>query len=238
MQQAYRTLRVIAEAQAIRIGLSLAPDALMLRELCTACATLGSESSMGVKAVVLDFGAIAGTGGAEAIPVHHNDVERATVAVRAVPQPVLSVVRGVLSQAGTTLVQASDLVLMAHEAALALSAAGKDGYDTISGMAALRLRYATWSVPAVEIGAEMERILAMLREKSAMALRLAKASIRLGSSGASGDSSDGGQASAAGRLEVLKQVNEFYLTHVMQTTDAVEGLRAFLEKRAPQWKNR
>ena len=51
MQQAYRVLRIVSEAQTIRIVLVLAPDELMLRELCTACAALNTESSSGIKAV-------------------------------------------------------------------------------------------------------------------------------------------------------------------------------------------
>lgn len=40
------------------------------------------------------------------------------------------------------------------------------------------------------------------------------------------------------RLEhTLKDVERFYLEELMTTDDAVEGIRAFLEKRLPQWKN-
>ena len=81
----------------------------------------------------------------------------------------------------------------------------------------------------------MTRILDMLREKSAVALRLTKDSTRLAVAPRfiEGEASD-----AAARLEALKKVNEFYLSHVMQTADAGEGLHAFLEKRKPRWKNK
>jgi len=72
----------------------------------------------------------------------------------------------------------------------------------------------------------MERILNMLREKSAVALRLAKAGARLG------------QAEQATPLEALQRINRLYLAEVMQSQDASEGLHAFLEKRKPAWKNR
>jgi len=71
----------------------------------------------------------------------------------------------------------------------------------------------------------MERVLDMLRGKSAVALRHTKASVRLG------------QANHVTKLEALGRVNTFYLTQVMQSADAHEGLRAFLEKRQPDWKN-
>ena len=76
------------------------------------------------------------------------------------------------------------------------------------------------------INKEMGRILNQLREKSAMALRLTKASVRLG------------QAEQLTPLEALQHINAFYLTEVMRTKDAAEGLRAFLEKRQPVWENR
>jgi hypothetical protein len=55
MQQAYRALRIIAEAQTIRIVLAPDPTELMLNELSIASASLHTESSRGIKAVVLDF---------------------------------------------------------------------------------------------------------------------------------------------------------------------------------------
>ena len=71
----------------------------------------------------------------------------------------------------------------------------------------------------------MERVLDLLRAKSAIALRHTKASVRL---------SDAHDATS---LEALEQVNKLYLTQLMQTHDAQEGLQAFLEKRKPNWKN-
>ena len=55
MQQSYRALRIIAEAQTIRIVLAPEPDELMLKELCVLSDSLHTESSSGIKAVVLDF---------------------------------------------------------------------------------------------------------------------------------------------------------------------------------------
>ena len=36
----------------------------------------------------------------------------------------------------------------------------------------------------------------------------------------------------------LRTIEDIYLNELMQTTDAHEGLKAFLEKRSPEWKNR
>ena len=259
MQQAYRVLRIVSEAQTIRIVLVLAPDELMLRELCTACAALNTESSSGIKAVVLDFETKADTSGAENAAFSPDTLDQAYAAVRAVEAPVLAVVRGKLSAAASALVHAADLSLLAHDAVLmvqdradhnnhpgdgrAVSLVGNgrtDSYNVhrgapegYTGAQALRLKLITWSVPANDINAEMERILDMLRGKSAVALRHTKASARLAA-----HATNLQQEKAPARLEALKQVNEFYLAQVMQTADASEGLHAFLEKRKPEWKNR
>jgi enoyl-CoA hydratase/carnithine racemase len=224
MQQAYRALRIIAEAQTIRVVLSARPGELMLKELRTACATLDTQSSKGVKAVVLDFGTgyTAPVSGSEAIS--QAAIDEACAALRAVTQPVLAVVHRTLSAAASALVCVADLTLVAHDAVLLIPGA-TPGDDTLTGAQAARLGYVTWSVLAQNVDREMEHILDLLRGKSAIALRLVKASVHLG------------QKEHPTRPEALDVVNAFYLTHVMQTADASEGLRAFLEKRQPAWKN-
>ncbi len=221
MQQAYRALRIVAEAQTIRMVLTTHPGELMLRELRMACTTLDTESSNGVKATVLDFAARQDASSAEGEAFSQAAIDDACVAVRAVAQPVLAVVRGTLSAKACALIRAADFTLVASDALLTLS----EGDDTLTGTQAARLGYVTWTAPAQHVSKEMERILDMLRGKSAAALRLTKASVRLG------------QANQATQLEALRQVNTFYLTQVMQTADAHEGLHAFLEKRQPEWKN-
>jgi enoyl-CoA hydratase/carnithine racemase len=224
MQQAYRALRIVAEAQTIRVVLSARPGELMLKELRTACATLDTQSSKGVKAVVLDFGTghTAPVSGSEAIS--QAAIDEACTALRAVTQPVLAVVHSTLSAAASALVHVADLTLVAHDAVLLIPGA-TPGDDTLTGAQAARLGYVTWSAPAQNVDREMEHILDLLRGKSAIALRLVKASVHLG------------QKEHPTRPEALDVVNAFYLTHVMQTADAAEGLRAFLEKRQPAWKN-
>jgi len=224
MQQAYRTLRIIAQAQTIHVVLSTRPGELMLKELRTACATLDTQGSKGVKAVILDFiaGHTAPGSGSEAIS--QAAIDEASAALRAVTQPVLAVVRSTLSAAASALVHLADLTLVAHDAVLIVPGA-TPGDDTLTGAQAARLGYVTWSASTQNLNKEMERILDLLRGKSAVALRLVKASVHLG------------QKEHPTRPEALDVVNAFYLTHVMQTADAHEGLRAFLEKRQPTWKN-
>src|SRR5271167_4635605 len=212
MQQAYRSLRIVSEAQTIRIVLANHPGVVMLKELSTACATLDTESSNGVKAVVLDFVESASSG-SEGEALSQEVVDGACTAVHRVAQPVLAVVRGTLSAAACALVLAADLTLVANDAVLAVSDAVL-GNDMLTGAQAARLGHVTWAVPTQNVKKEMERVLDMLRGKSAVALRYAKASVRLG------------QADHATKLEALGRVNTFYLTQVMQSADAHEGLRA------------
>jgi Enoyl-CoA hydratase/isomerase len=236
MQQAYRILRVVAEAQTIRMMLSIHPHAPVLEELSIACASLNNESSSGIKAVVLDFTTTTDTTTAGPADAEPGNVEQARVAIQSVAAPVLAVVRGNLSQTASTLVQATDLTLVAHNAIVSVE---KHPY---SGVEALRLGLITWSVPASQLDSEMERILTMLRENSAIALRHTKASIRLGSKQVQHVVTPLAGVMPTGRgqdqLAALQRINTFYLAHVMHTEDAAEGLQAFLEKRKPQWKNR
>ncbi|HEX7734829.1 MAG TPA: hypothetical protein VF458_08195 [Ktedonobacteraceae bacterium] len=226
MQQAYQALRVISEAQTVHIVLAARPGELLLAELCTACEALGAPGSSGIKAVVLDLAAQAG-GQGESLATDVA-VERARSALRAVPQPVLAVARASLSSAACTLLADADFTLVAHEAELCLPGAPESGDNRIRGAVAARLGYATWNAPAASLDLELERILDMLRAKSALALRHAKASARFAASPNAGQT----------QLETLRLVNQFYLDNVTVTRDAREGPQAFLEKRPPRWQNR
>ncbi len=232
MQQAYRVLRVVAETQTIRMTLMLTPGKLLLQELYIACTALAQESSNGIKVVVLDFHDIADNRNSDTAAAE-DDIHQAAQAVQTLRLPVLAVVRGSVSLAASTLIHAADLTLVAHHATLAILGASDHTQDTLTGIEALRMGRVSWSVPARDIDGELERILGMLRDKSAVALRLTKESVRLGTAHAPQGQVEGSTT----QLAALQQINEFYLAHVMQTADASEGLHAFLEKRQPHWKN-
>lgn len=228
MQQAYQALRVISEAQTVRVVLAARPGELALTELSSFCEALRDSSGAGIKAVVLDFAAEESE---TTRSLASELLERTSQAVRAIPQPVLAVVRTSPSDVASRLIAEADFTLVAHEANLQRPGLETDGIlevrdNRIGGLAAIRLGYATWSASSSELKREMERILNMLRTKSAIALRHAKNSVRLA------------QEHPAEPLEALRQVNAFYLDQVMSTEDAHEGLQAFLEKRQPRWKNR
>ena len=70
----------------------------------------------------------------------------------------------------------------------------------------------------------LETIRDRLEPFSTSTLRLAKRALRLGT--------------AADPLAALAEVEKLYLTELMSTEDAHEGIAAFLEKRSPVWKGR
>src|SRR5690349_5987055 len=122
MQQSYRALRIIAEAQTIRIVLAPEPDELMLNELCVLCDSLHTESSRGIKAVVLDFNPTAAqlvAHGSQAVIAQTSAIVVNTCkAIRTLSQPVLAVVRATLSPPACLLMKAADLILAAENARL------------------------------------------------------------------------------------------------------------------------
>jgi cyclohexa-1,5-dienecarbonyl-CoA hydratase len=78
-------------------------------------------------------------------------------------------------------------------------------------------------VPPGELAAAVEAALLGFTDKSAAVLRLTKRAVRRGDSGFDA---------------ALSALEDLYLNELMRTEDAEEGLRAFLAKRPPAWKDR
>ena len=70
----------------------------------------------------------------------------------------------------------------------------------------------------------VDRFASLFTEKSGAALRVAKRALRLSEETAFG--------------ETLEEMERLYLEDLMKTEDAAEGIRAFMEKREPRWKDR
>ncbi len=169
--------------------------------------------------------------------------------VRAVlyaPCPTLAVVRGYCFGGGMELALACDFILASKDArfgqpeiklgsfppvatallprliaekkALEIILTG----ETFDAAEAYRLGLVNRVVAANQLQKEVKKFTDNLLAKSPQVLALARKATRLGS--------------REGFESALRESERIYLEELLATEDALEGLRAFLEKRAPVWK--
>jgi cyclohexa-1,5-dienecarbonyl-CoA hydratase len=110
--------------------------------------------------------------------------------------------------------------LAPHKKALELLLTG----ETIDAAEAYRLGLVNRVVPVEQLSAAADEMIGKLTALSGVVLRMTRRAARLGGQGAFD--------------QALGQVESLYLNELMKTQDANEGLAAFLEKRAPVWKDR
>jgi cyclohexa-1,5-dienecarbonyl-CoA hydratase len=79
-------------------------------------------------------------------------------------------------------------------------------------------------LPASDLPRKTNEVLSRLRELSATALEITHKAIDLGNNRTLDDA--------------LRDVEDIYLHELMKTSDANEGISAFMEKRKPVWRNR
>lgn len=167
--------------------------------------------------------------------------------LRAFPAPTVAVVHGAALGGGMELALGCDLVLagasarfgqpeiklgvfppiaaallphlIGHQQAARLILTG----ETISAEEAARVGLATFVVPDAELPARLDQLLGQLRGLSATALRLAKRALLSGAE--------------LGPARGLPPIEDLYLTDLMATADAQEGVRSFMEKRPPVWRD-
>ena len=96
--------------------------------------------------------------------------------------------------------------------------------ELIDAPEALRLGLASYGVNSAQLEQKLQEVLNRFRELSAAALEATRRALDAGR----GWSFD----------ETLRRVESLYLNELMKTEDAREGVRAFMEKRRPDWKNR
>jgi cyclohexa-1,5-dienecarbonyl-CoA hydratase len=96
--------------------------------------------------------------------------------------------------------------------------------DMIDAEEALRLGLVSHVTPSAELEQKTQGVLGKLRELSASSLGLTRAALDLGQ--------------RQNFESVLAEVEDLYLHELMKTEDANEGVRAFIEKRKPEWRNK
>ncbi|MGZ3525927.1 MAG: enoyl-CoA hydratase/isomerase family protein [Thermodesulfobacteriota bacterium] len=109
--------------------------------------------------------------------------------------------------------------MMGRKKALELILSG----DVISAQEALALGMINKIVPEASLAEEVSRFVEKFKKLSGTVLKLTKEAILAGLN----DDAERG----------LKAIEKIYLDRLMKTHDAIEGLKAFIDKRKPGWKD-
>lgn len=256
MQTAFKYLRVERADGIATLTLDRPPLNVltidMIAELGAAIDDISSDSHL--KAVVLRAEGKAFCAG---VDVADHTAERVDAMIRGfgqlytrlrtLPIPTIAVVHGSALGGGTELAIGCDLVLAGASARFGqpeiklgvfppIAAArfpSLIGYqqaarliftgETVGADEALRLGLVTEVAPDAELAAHLDTLLSTLRGLSGAALRLAKRALLYGA--------DRGPAAA------LDAIEQLYLSDLMATTDAAEGIQSFIEKRQAVWRD-
>jgi cyclohexa-1,5-dienecarbonyl-CoA hydratase len=164
------------------------------------------------------------------------------------PQVTIAVVHGACLGGGCELAASCDLVLASEESFFSTPEIGVGCYPPVamarfpsqigyhravemilsgrrvSAQEASMIGLVNRVVPAGELELALEALLAELGSKSGAVMRITIKGLR--------------EISFRGFPEALKRSEEIYLDELLKTEDVEEGVRAFSEKRKPQWKNR
>jgi cyclohexa-1,5-dienecarbonyl-CoA hydratase len=95
----------------------------------------------------------------------------------------------------------------------------------IDAKEALSLGLVNHVVPSAELEQKTASLLTKMRELSSSSVGMTHTALELGTAGGNFESA-------------LERLENYYLHELMKTEDAHEGVRAFMEKRKPTWRNR
>lgn len=257
MATAYQSIRVERREGAAWITLAKPPlnvlDIALLKELCGALEEVAADP--GVKVVVLAGEGRAFSAGADIkdhLPESYQEMvalfHRATQLLLEMPPPTLVLAQGHVLGGGCELVLACDMAIAAEGArfgqpeikagvfppiaalllprvvgrrkALELLLTG----DAVDAQEALRLGLVNRVVPADKLEEAGQEIAGKLTALSGAVVRITKRAHY--------------RSLEEEPLATLTALEEIYSRELMATEDAKEGLRAFLEKRTPVWRER
>lgn len=225
----------------------------VLAELRAALAALAADAE--VRALLLvaagkHFSAGADVG--EHFPPEYRDLipefMETIEQLAAFPLPVIASVRGRCLGGGFELAMAADVIVAADNAqfgqpeillgvtapaaCVLLPRRTRHGFaaevlytgDPVSATRAHAAGIVQHVVPEADADAEALAIARRIARHSGAALRQAKRTV--------------GETATLARGAALREAGRIYVDDVMKAEDALEGLTAFTEKRAPQWRNR
>jgi cyclohexa-1,5-dienecarbonyl-CoA hydratase len=184
----------------------------------------------------------------EKVPEMLSVVHGVIRSLLALPQITLALVRGACLGGGCELASSCDFILASEDSFFATPEINVGCYPPvalarfpsqigyhraaemiltgcrISAQDAFAIGLINRVVPAHELDQALEYLLEELRGKSSAVLRIALRGLR--------------EISLNSFAAALQRSEELYLRDLLKTEDVEEGVRAFLEKRPPQWKNR
>jgi len=165
-----------------------------------------------------------------------------------VNKPIVAVVNGMAYGGGCEVVLASDIVIASDKALFGQQEISvgaiptvasvlmpkligrKKAFeliftgDIISAQEAKEIGLVNKVVPQKKLTEATDELIKKLKEKSPIVLKIVRKAVY--------------QGLDREFKEALDSVTDIYLNELIKTEDAVEGLKAFLEKRKPQWKNK